>query len=98
MAKRIGTVLKFKEGVSREEAILALKSIKHLLDLPATVTSTVYYAATAEEAVEYNKVHHPMDSIRAGQKMARFVQRPLANKDMIHEYNDEHGEPVWYIP
>lgn len=69
MAKRIGTVIKFHSGVTRDEAIAALKSIKHLLDVPATVYD--YKTKT---------------------------NRQLLGKDMIHEYDDEYGGPVWYIP
>lgn len=34
MTTKYGALLKFKDGVSQAEAIAALKTIKHLLDLP----------------------------------------------------------------
>jgi hypothetical protein len=26
------------------------------------------------------------------------VTRPFKPEDAVHEYEDEHGSPVWYIP
>lgn len=28
----------------------------------------------------------------------KVTQRPITNKEMVHEFNPDHGTPVWYIP
>lgn len=76
MTTRYGSLLKFAEGVTREEAIAALKTIKHLLELP-----------------------EGGDWVRdEATNSAKWVARPVTGKDMVKEYNDEYGSPVWYIP
>jgi hypothetical protein len=75
MTIRYGALLKFADGVSRSEAIAALKSIKHLLDLP--------------EGGDYEPT---------GDGRVKWVAAPLKGTDIVKEYNDEHGSPVWYIP
>jgi len=80
MARRNGAVITFKYGVSREEAIAALRTIKHLLDVPAEIT-------------DYSKTE-----VRDGQRWAIPVKRPYTGKDLVKEFDDEYGGPVWYIP
>lgn len=80
MAKRCGAVVVFKDGVTQAEAIAALKTIKHLLDVPTEIT-------------DYSKTE-----IRDGQRWAVPVKRPYSGKDLVKEFDNEYGGPVWYIP
>jgi hypothetical protein len=65
---RLAALIKFNSNVTYEEAVAALRSIKHLLDIP------VAYDSKARKEI------------------------PARCKDVIQEYNPEHGEPVFYIP
>jgi hypothetical protein len=79
MAKRLGTVLVFKEGVSKEEAAQHLARIAEVLDLPKSVT-------------DYVPIGPP------GGRRVKGVQRAFKVPDIINEFDDEYGGPVWYIP
>lgn len=79
---QLGCVLVFREGLSKEDAVRALNSISHVLQLPATT----YGTEDTGQRTQY------------GQKVVRSVTRPFRMADKIHEFNPEHGGPVWYIP
>ncbi len=85
--KRIGTVLTFKPEVTREEAARALKSIGFLLDTPAESLKgrfDIQARLDAGEAVRYEP--------------GQFIPVPFKHDDLIREYDDDMGGPVWYIP
>jgi hypothetical protein len=84
---RIGTVLIFKPEVSKSEAAMALNSIRNLLDLPAEVASPAPHILAAIDRGE---------TVRF--RPEEWVGRPFKITDTIHEYDDEWGGPVWYIP
>ncbi len=33
-----------------------------------------------------------------GRGLASYKERPFVFNDLVHEYDDEWGGPVWYIP
>lgn len=67
MAKRFGTVLVFKPGVTKAAADAALAKLADVL------------------APDYH----------GSMKNGKFVTTAVPP---VHEFNDEHGGPVWYIP
>ena len=70
MAHRLGIVLKFKPGVTKEQAAEALKKVADVAELPT----------------------HSTDP-----KTTRWV--PIRSlMDVIEEYDDTYGGPVWYTP
>ena len=77
MTIRHGALLKFAEGLTREEIVAALKTIKHVLD-PESLTRNEYSRDADGKVV--------------------VTKRPVTNKEMVHKYDDEHGDPIWYIP
>lgn len=85
-SRRYGAVLVFKQGVDRAEAIEALRKIKHLLDVPERVTVSYETCASVAEAQQN------------GNWVKNRVTRPFTGKDLVHEFNEEYGRPVWYIP
>jgi hypothetical protein len=85
--KRIGTVLTFKSGVTQEEATRALRSIGFLLDTPAEsiqANSEVQAAIDAGQTVRY--------------RSEQWSTRPFTFADLVNEFDDRDGGPVWYIP
>lgn len=72
--KRLGTVLVFKEGVTREEAVDALRQMGDLLEIQHTNFDKSTYSLLYKN----------------------LVASPYVN--MVKEYDDEYGDPVWYIP
>lgn len=84
MARRLGAVIKFRQGVSKRQAIDALRLIRQVLDVPETVTDL----RPAPHKRRPSDVRDPVE----------FYTRPLRGTDLIKEYEEEHGEPVWYIP
>lgn len=84
---RIGAVITFKPGVSRDEAARALRSIHFLLDTPETVSKpspSVRAALDSGSAVRFN----PQD----------WHDEPFDSADLLNEYDDRDGGPVWYVP
>jgi len=76
--KRFGTVLKFKKGVTREQAAQALAKISDLIELRKSVVE--------------------MPKGRTVARLEHCIERPATINDEVHEYDDEYGGPVWYIP
>lgn len=76
--KRFGTVIRFKEGVTREEAVEALYAISHLIEIP----------------------HSRQTTIQEGANLRGLVAPSLDDLvgDIIREYDDNEGGPIWYIP
>ena len=51
------------------------------------------------EAIEaLRKVKHLLDVPETVYDYDTRKQRPFTGKDLVREYNDEYGGPVWYIP
>lgn len=85
--KRIGSVITFKPEVTEEEAARALRSIAFLLDTPKTVSkpnAEVSAAIDAGSTVRYQP--------------GEWSQVPFEHVDLVHEFDDDWGSPVWYIP
>ncbi len=85
--KRIGTVLTFKPEVTEEEAARALRSISFLLDTPEEIpqaNSEVQAAIDAGQTVRY--------------RSEQWSTRPFTFADLVTEFDDDWGGPVWYIP
>ncbi len=84
---RLGVVLTFKKGVSKAAAVMALNQIRTVLDLPYNVARTTpdtQAALDAGQTVRYRPDH--------------WWQEPFKMTDIIEEYDDNEGSPVWYIP
>ncbi len=84
---RIGALLKFKPGVTKTEAAMALNGIRNLLDVPYNVARTTpdtQAALNAGQTVRYRPDH--------------WWQEPFKMTDIIEEYDNNEGSPVWYIP
>jgi hypothetical protein len=81
--KRLGALVTFKPGVTREQAEAALAGLQGLIDPRITYphTDTILGDGRKWKAVDYSR---PVTD-----------ESPAA---MIEEFNDEHGGPVWYIP
>lgn len=62
--QRLGTVLTFKEGTTREEAVEALRKIEDVLHV------SEFWAERGEDPIERS----------------------------VHEFDDQYGGPVWYLP
>lgn len=85
--KRIGTVLTFKSEVTQEEATRALRSIGFLLDTPEEIphaSSEVQAAIDAGQTVRY--------------RSEQWSTRPFTFADLVNEFDDRDGGPVWYVP
>ncbi len=84
---RLGTVLTFKPAVTKEEAARALRSIAFLLATPETVnrpTAAVRAALDAGTTVRFQP--------------SEWSEQPFSHSDLVHEFDDDMGGPVWYIP
>ncbi len=84
---RLGTVLTFKPEVTKEEAARALRSISFLLVTPETIsrpTAEVRAALDAGQTVRYQP--------------SEWADSPFDYSDLVHEFDDDWGGPVWYIP
>lgn len=79
---KYGAVIKFRDGVDPAEIAKAMNQIKHLLDLPATVEEPVY----------------ANDPKVMGRRIVKYRSVPFAWRHLVHEYNPDHGDPVWYVP
>lgn len=79
---RYGILLKFKPGISRLEAEVALASLADLVE-----PSVVYPHITEETR------HLPRHLRKRDYSRPEKTETPH-----VKEYNPEHGEPVWYIP
>lgn len=77
--KRLGALIKFKPGVTKEKAAMALKAIQAVLDVPETTTRYVPAGTGTGRSMRSETV-------------------PFKSEHLVHEYEDEHGGPVWYIP
>ena len=86
--KRHGSVLVFKAGTTPEEAAVALAKIADVLDLPDEITKYVPDGTRV--------INDGMGDIET--KVVRQVRVPHAMTDEIHEFDDDHGGPAWYIP
>lgn len=75
---RYGSVIKFKKGVTREQAAQAIAQIGHLIELRKTVLE--------------------MPKGRTAARLEHCTERPATINDEVHEYDDQWGGPVWYIP
>jgi len=62
--QRVGTVLTFKEGVTREEAVEALRKIENVLHV------SDFWAERGEDPLDMS----------------------------VHDFDDQYGGPVWYLP
>ena len=82
MAKRFGTVLVFKKGVSKQQAAQALAQLAAVVDFPT-------------KAFDYVPI--PGRDPR-GARQTKMVERAFKHEDAVREYDDECGGPVWYIP
>ena len=87
MAKRIASLITFKEGVTKEEAARALKHISRVLDLPATEQVPVYEAVPPGRA-----------NLRPGRRVVRYETHPFRIESLVNEYDEEMGRPAFYIP
>jgi hypothetical protein len=76
MAKRLGSVIVFKKGVTKEQAAKALASLAEVVEFP-------------ERSFTYPSV---------GPKKVKLVEVPFTHEHAVHEYDEEYGGPVWYIP
>jgi hypothetical protein len=72
----------FKPGVSEFEATQALEMIKNFLDLPKTS-----YVPTGTKRLPNGQL-----------VKSNYENRPFETKDLVHEFDDSYGGPVWYIP
>lgn len=36
--------------------------------------------------------------VENGQRYAKMTRRPFRWSDVVHDYNPQHGEPVFYVP
>jgi len=85
--KRLGAVIKFKSNVTQEEAARALRSLQLLLDVPDVVSVP---DAEIQEALDEGRTVR-YDS-------SRWHSRAWTPADLVTEYDDDWGDPVWYIP
>ena len=76
MAKRFGSVIVFKKGVTKAQAAKALATLAAVVDFP-------------EKVYEYPRV---------GPRQVKQVEVPFTHEHAVHDFDDEHGGPVWYIP
>lgn len=84
--KRIGAVIVFRPGLSKEQAAELLGSIIDGLEVPATSFDLVHVKRYSDERLGMVNI-------------AKEVDRPFKTVDLVHEYDDKHGSgPVWYIP
>lgn len=84
---RLGTILTFKPEVTKEEAARALRTIAFLLDTPDTIskpTQEVRAALDAGHTVKYEP--------------GEWADHPFNHADLVREFDDDFGGPVWYIP
>lgn len=89
MAIRHGAVIVFKKGVTKEEAARVLEKLRDVLDFPAT---TYKYEPTGKSGQVRNAW------FGKGVRQVRQVEVPFETSHAIHEFEDEHGKPVFYIP
>lgn len=83
MAKRFGSVIVFKQGVTKEQAAKALASLAEVVEFPA---KTYEYVPVEEKQA------------RGAARKVKMVEVPFAYAHAVHDFEDEHGSPVWYIP
>jgi len=85
MAARHGVVLTFKEGMTKEQIAEALAELRDILDLPKESVELVSTGTvTTDDGI-------PSD-------VATLQPKSFEMKDIIHEFDDEEGGPVWYLP
>ncbi len=89
MATRHGTVLVFKPGVTKEEAAVALLTIADLLETPETSHESVPTGEVEEIGFGGKVIHKPIH---------RWQERPFEIIDLVRDFDDDMGGPVWYIP
>ena len=85
--KRLGTVLIFKPEVTEEEAGRALHSLAFLLDTPDTINKPIPELRAALEASD-TVLYQPDE----------WAEVEFSHSDLIYEFDDDLGSPVWYIP
>jgi hypothetical protein len=79
MAKRMGSVIVFKPGVTKAQAAKALASLAAVVEFPETTFT-------------YERVGAERD------RKVKMVKVPFTHDHAVHEYEDEHWTPAWYIP
>tara|TARA_Y100000310_G_C20569762_1_gene757393 strand:+ start:675 stop:929 length:255 start_codon:yes stop_codon:yes gene_type:complete len=82
---RHGTVLVFREDVTPAEAARALERIRDVLSLP----DFSYDIVPTGEMVEVQGITKERHTTQ---------ERSFDMADMIQEFDDDMGGPVWYIP
>jgi len=87
--QRHGSVIVFKPGTTPEEAAKALEKIAEVLDLPEK----------GHDRVDAGMVddHLPDGRVRKVRAVT-CRERPFKFTDLVREYDDEYGGPVFYIP
>lgn len=93
MAERIGTLLIFTAGTTKEEAHEALQALadRGLIE-PET---QVDWAAAAAS------VGRSGPTVRYDAEMSAALKRPEFRRtvpSILHTFDDEYGGPVWYEP
>lgn len=56
MAKRIGSVIVFKKGVSKEQAAKALALLSEVAEFPKTTAKPTYFTKNGQKMVKYDDV------------------------------------------
>jgi hypothetical protein len=84
--KRHGAVITFREGVTPAQAGAALKKIADVIDAPVCST----------DLVPDGQVF--LQDLQIWKNKLRINSRPFRFTDLIEEFDDEMGGPVWYIP
>lgn len=79
---KFGTVLVFKEGVSRSQIADALKQIEDVID-PS------YHLSVAEQK-RWNHTDRELARIVSNDKGQTLA--------VVNEFESDYGGPVWYIP
>jgi len=95
--RRYGALLRFKSGISKRRIEKALDEILPLLDTPG-VTSPPLCGACEEKLQGRCRRVKFLECGKCSYCGQPVLVRPIEGRDLVHEYDDRHGCPVWYIP
>jgi hypothetical protein len=85
MAKRVAVLMKLKDGLTVREAHELCELLRRLGD-PAWLKTT-----------EYESYENPVLGDRRIRR-APAQDRPKSDEEILHRYDDEYGDPVFYVP
>jgi hypothetical protein len=88
MSRRVAVLMKLRDGVTKAE-------VRELCDLLRKIGDP---SSLLDSGYDEERIPDPSHPGRQAVRFKDRPRRPKKDEEIVQTYDDEHGDPVFYIP